>query len=51
MLRKVCMIKLKKGDRAPEFALTDQFGKKIQLIDFQGRLLLLYFFPKAGTSG
>ena len=45
------MALLKKGDRAPGFTLTDQFGKEIQLKDFKGRKVLLYFFPKAGTSG
>lgn len=45
------MTVLKKGDDAPEFALTDQSGKKINLRDFRGKKLLLYFFPKAGTSG
>lgn len=45
------MAMLKKGDRAPDFALTDQFGKTTKLRDFQGRKVLLYFFPKAGTSG
>lgn len=45
------MTVLKKGDRAPGFALTDQFGKTIHLEDFSGRKVLLYFFPKAGTSG
>ncbi len=42
---------LKKGDKAPDFMLTDQFGKKIKSGDFKGRKVLLYFFPKAGTSG
>jgi peroxiredoxin len=45
------MALLKKGDPAPGFTLTDQFGKAIQLKDFKGRKVLLYFFPKAGTSG
>ncbi len=45
------MAVLKKGDRAPDFMLSDQSGIKIKLDDFQGRKLLLYFFPKAGTSG
>lgn len=45
------MIVLKKGDSAPGFVLTDQFGKTVRLKDFEGRKVLLYFFPKAGTSG
>ncbi len=42
---------LKKGDPAPGFTLADQFGKSIQLKDFKGRKVLLYFFTRAWTSG
>jgi peroxiredoxin Q/BCP len=45
------MAKLKAGDRAPEFRLEDQNGKKVKIADFKGRKLLLYFYPKADTSG
>ncbi len=42
---------LKKGDRAPRFALPDQDGRMVSLADFRGRKVLVYFFPKAGTPG
>ena len=45
------MAKLKTGDKAPDFNLEDQNGKKVKLADFKGRKLLLYFYPKADTSG
>ncbi len=45
------MDKLKKGDQAPGFALADPSGKTVTLEKFKGRKLLLYFYPKAGTSG
>lgn len=45
------MAVLKKGDKAPAFSLADQFGRTVKLGDFKGRKLLLYFFPRAGTSG
>ena len=45
------MTVLKRGDKAPAFTLPDQNGKKVKLSDFKGARLLLYFFPKAGTSG
>ena len=45
------MVKLKKGDKAPAFNLTDQDGQKVTLSDFKGKKLLLYFYPKANTGG
>lgn len=45
------MAQLKAGDRAPDFALTDQHGGEVKLSEFKGKKVLLYFYPKAGTSG
>lgn len=45
------MTKLKPGGKAPAFNLLDQNGKKVSLTSFKGKLLLLYFYPKANTSG
>jgi peroxiredoxin Q/BCP len=45
------MAQLNKGDRAPTFSLPDQDGGKVKLSDFRGKKLLLYFYPKALTSG
>ncbi len=45
------MPQLKTGDQAPDFGLQDQNCKKVKLADFKGRKLLLYFYPKANTSG
>ena len=45
------MGKLGTGDKAPDFNLKDQSGKGMKLADFKGRKLLLYFYPKANTSG
>ena len=42
---------LKPTDRAPNFELLDQDEKKVSLSDFKGRKILLFFYPKAGTSG
>ncbi|MBO9715801.1 MAG: peroxiredoxin [Pseudoxanthomonas sp.] len=39
------------GDAAPDFALPDQHGKIHRLQDYRGRWLVLYFYPKAFTSG
>lgn len=45
------MEKLRKGDLAPNFALKDQNGNVVTLDDFKGKKILLYFYPKALTSG
>ena len=42
----------KTGDTAPPFAGTDQNGHSVTLADFTDKTnLLLYFYPKAMTSG
>jgi len=45
------MAKLQPGDEAPDFSLVDQDGKTVELSDFRGRKLLVFFYPKANTSG
>jgi peroxiredoxin Q/BCP len=42
---------LQKGDKAPAFTAKDENGKEIKLSDFQGKKLVLYFYPKDDTSG
>jgi thioredoxin-dependent peroxiredoxin len=42
---------LRIGDPAPPFTLLDQDGEKVRLADFDGRKLLLYFYPAADTPG
>ena len=39
------------GSKAPEFTTIDQDGKKRSLSDFQGKKLILYFYPKDNTPG
>ena len=39
------------GARAPAFALPRDGGGSISLADFAGRNLVLYFYPRADTSG
>jgi thioredoxin-dependent peroxiredoxin len=42
---------LKAGDKAPEFRLKADDGKDVALADFRGKRVILFFFPKANTSG
>ena len=42
---------LKIGDKAPAFSLACDKGKHIALKDFQGKHVVLFFFPKANTPG
>ena len=42
---------LQKGSIAPDFSLPDQDGKVHSLHDYRRKWLLLYFYPKDGTSG
>ncbi|MBI3332795.1 MAG: peroxiredoxin [Candidatus Omnitrophica bacterium] len=41
----------KAGERAPDFTLSDQEGKRHSLSEYKGRWVLLYFYPKDDTPG
>lgn len=45
------MATLTSGDKAPAFALADQSGTKVTLASLKGRKVLVFFYPKALTSG
>ncbi len=45
------MSPLQPGDQAPGFELPDQDEKMVSLRDLAGRKILLFFYPKANTSG
>ena len=42
---------LKVGDKAPDFNLPDADGNMRSLSEFNGKKLVLFFFPKASTPG
>ena len=42
---------IESGEQAPDFTLPDQDGESVTLADLRGRAVVLYFYPKAGTSG
>jgi peroxiredoxin Q/BCP len=37
--------------KAPDFTLTNDKGESVSLSDFRGKRVLIFFYPKAGTSG
>ena len=39
------------GEKAPDFELKNQTGKKVKLSDYRGKKVVLFAFPKAFTSG
>lgn len=42
---------LKVGDKAPTFRLKNDTGNDVSLSDFLGKRVILFFYPKANTSG
>jgi peroxiredoxin Q/BCP len=44
-------MRLAPGDKAPAFTLPDADGKKVSLADYQGRRVIVYFYPAASTPG
>jgi peroxiredoxin Q/BCP len=42
---------LKEGDIVPVFSAKDQDGNTIELSDYKGKKLIIFFYPKASTPG
>lgn len=45
------MTHLKAGDQAPDFSFTDSAGQNRTLAAYQGKKVILYFYPKDNTPG
>ena len=45
------MTTLKAGDKAPAFNIPNQDGEMTSLKDFNGKKLVLFFYPKDNTPG
>ena len=45
------MTTLQAGDKAPDFSIPNQDGETVSLKDFEGKKLVLFFYPKASTPG
>ncbi|HXT40556.1 MAG TPA: thioredoxin-dependent thiol peroxidase [Candidatus Angelobacter sp.] len=44
-------LKLKEGDKAPEFTAGANGGGTVSLADFKGKHVVLYFYPRDDTPG
>jgi len=42
---------LEEGEEAPTFTLLDQDDDPVSLEDYRGRLVVVYFYPRADTPG
>lgn len=42
---------LKIGDKVPNFTVNDQGGTPVSLTDYQGKKLIVFFYPAANTPG
>jgi thioredoxin-dependent peroxiredoxin len=45
------MMPIQAGIPAPEFTLADENGELRKLVDYRGKPLILYFYPKDDTPG
>ncbi len=45
------MAELKPGDPAPDFEAVAHTSEKVRLQDLRGRIVVLYFYPRAMTPG
>lgn len=44
-------MKIKVGDKAPDFTVNDQDGNPVKLSSLKGKKVVLYFYPKDMTPG
>ena len=42
---------LKEGDKVPDFSSKDQDGNTVNLSDYAGKKLVVFFYPRANTPG
>jgi thioredoxin-dependent peroxiredoxin len=50
-MAKEITLKLKEGDKAPEFSVLTNGGASVSLSDYKGKNVILYFYPKDDTPG
>src|SRR6202045_4452458 len=49
--RKEAIIPMNIHDKAPDFTLQDENGKEVSLKSLRGKVVVLYFYPRADTPG
>jgi len=42
---------LEVGKKAPDFTLPDENGERVNLSQFKGKRVIVFFYPKAMTPG
>jgi thioredoxin-dependent peroxiredoxin len=47
----IAIMSIKVNDKAPEFTLQDENGKDVSLKGLRGKVVVLYFYPRADTPG
>jgi peroxiredoxin Q/BCP len=50
-MAKAVELKLKEGDKSPAFTVMTSGGGKISLVDYLGKNVILYFYPRDDTPG
>ena len=49
--RNEALMSVNVNDKAPEFTLQDENGKEVSLKGLRGKVVVLYFYPRADTPG
>jgi peroxiredoxin Q/BCP len=49
--RNEAIMSIQVNDKAPEFTLQDENGKEVSLKGLRGKVVVLYFYPRADTPG
>ena len=50
-MRNEAIMSINVNDKAPEFTLQDENGKEVSLKGLRGKVVVLYFYPRADTPG
>ena len=50
-VRNEAIMSINVNDKAPEFTLQDENGKEVSLKGLRGKVVVLYFYPRADTPG